>query len=56
MIPYVADWRWMCNRNDSPWYPTMQLFRQKEPGDWKTVLNDISNELALAINKKSDLG
>ncbi len=29
-----ADWRWFRNRTDSPWYPTMRLFRQGTPGDW----------------------
>jgi hypothetical protein len=45
MLPYAADWRWFLNRDDSPWYPTMRLFRQEKQGDWKTVLQRITKEL-----------
>ncbi len=34
MLPYVAEWRWLMDRDDSPWYPTMRLFRQTERGSW----------------------
>jgi hypothetical protein len=40
-----ADWRWMKNRNDSPWYPTMRLFRQRRPADWESVIADIHLQL-----------
>ena len=40
-LPYVPDWRWLLNRCDSPWYPTMRLFRQKEPGDWGGVFGEM---------------
>ena len=44
MLPYAADWRWMTKRDDSPWYPTMRLFRQALPNDWKdTVLRIVSS-------------
>jgi ADP-heptose:LPS heptosyltransferase len=36
-IPFVPDWRWLLNRSDSPWYPTMRLFRQEKRGDWQGV-------------------
>ncbi len=36
-LPAVADWRWLLDREDSPWYPTMRLFRQKRWGDWHGV-------------------
>ncbi len=45
LIPYAPDWRWMLNREDSPWYPTMRLFRQPAPGDWKTVIEKVVEEL-----------
>ncbi|MCK4988575.1 MAG: hypothetical protein KAS40_23730, partial [Desulfobacterales bacterium] len=45
MLPYAADWRWFLNRDDSPWYPTMRLFRQEKQGDWETVLQRITKEL-----------
>ena len=44
-LKYMPDWRWMLERTDSPWYPTMRLFRQKQPGDWASVFHEI--ELAL---------
>src|SRR5439155_23014493 len=38
MLMHDADWRWMSDRSDSPWYPTMRLFRQPTPGDWDEVV------------------
>ena len=40
-----ADWRWMENRLDSPWYPTMRLFRQERPGAWEAVIQRVRAEL-----------
>ena len=40
-----ADWRWMENREDSPWYPTMRLFRQMQSGDWEGVIGRVAAEL-----------
>jgi hypothetical protein len=45
MLPFVPDWRWMLNRNDSPWYPTMRLFRQEKWGDWQTALDCVASQL-----------
>jgi tetratricopeptide (TPR) repeat protein len=44
-LKQVPDWRWMMERNDSPWYPTMRLFRQKERGCWDDVFNDMADAL-----------
>ena len=45
LLPYPPDWRWMLNREDSPWYPSMRLFRQCSPGDWEPVIAHIGTEL-----------
>ncbi|MDR3579549.1 MAG: tetratricopeptide repeat protein [Oryzomonas sp.] len=44
LLPFVPDWRWMIGRRNSPWYPTMKLFRQKEQGDWEGVFADVAGE------------
>jgi hypothetical protein len=41
LLPFAPDWRWLQNCENSPWYPTMRLFRQKEPGDWKSVVREV---------------
>lgn len=45
LVPHWADWRWFLNRSDSPWYPTMRIFRQPKPGDWKSVIEEVCKEL-----------
>ena len=42
----VPDWRWMLGREDSPWYPTARLFRQRRRGDWDDVMTRVAAELA----------
>ena len=44
-LKYVPEWRWQLDRRDSPWYPTMRLFRQDTDGDWKSVFAKIEQEL-----------
>jgi len=46
MLPFVPDWRWLLEREDSPWYPTARLFRQKTRGDWGPVIGEIAAMLA----------
>jgi hypothetical protein len=46
LLPHDADWRWMEARSDSPWYPTMRLFRQPSPGDWHSVIQKVRRALA----------
>ncbi len=45
MVPKAADWRWLMDRDTSPWYPTARLFRQAVPGDWDGVLDRLTAEL-----------
>jgi ADP-heptose:LPS heptosyltransferase len=40
-----ADWRWMSDRTDSPWYPTMRLFRQQQAEDWQPVIAQVKQKL-----------
>jgi hypothetical protein len=45
LLPFHACWRWLQERDDSPWYPTMRLFRQSRSGYWATVIQDLIREL-----------
>jgi ADP-heptose:LPS heptosyltransferase len=45
LLQAEADWRWMNDRTDSPWYPTMRLFRQQHPGNWEGVIQNVVLEL-----------
>jgi Flp pilus assembly protein TadD len=51
-LPSVPDWRWMLNRPDSPWYPSMRLFRQQTAGDWSAVFSDIGRELESFVARR----
>jgi ADP-heptose:LPS heptosyltransferase len=42
---FVPEWRWLDGREDSPWYPTARLFKQRAPGDWGEVLVRVQREL-----------
>jgi tetratricopeptide (TPR) repeat protein len=46
LLPFMPDWRWMLNRSDTPWYPTMKLFRQRSRGDWGRVVAEVAEKLA----------
>ena len=49
-LPAVSDWRWLIGREDSPWYPTMTLFRQASPGDWDGVFQRMASILGRELN------
>lgn len=49
LLPYGADWRWLQNRTDSPWYPTMRLFRQESRGDWPAVIDSVAEALQACV-------
>ena len=48
MLPYAPDWRWLLGRTDSPWYPTLRLFRQGRDRSWDAVIGAIAKEVAVA--------
>jgi hypothetical protein len=54
-LPFVPDWRWLLDRADSRWYPTMRLFHQPTAGDWAVVFQEIQDALRerLAVERKS---
>jgi ADP-heptose:LPS heptosyltransferase len=45
LLPFAPDFRWLLNRDDSPWYPTVRLFRQKRIGSWEEPLRSVGREL-----------
>jgi Flp pilus assembly protein TadD len=47
LLPFAPDWRWLMDREDSPWYPTMRLFRQPARGDWTSVMTRVAEALAV---------
>jgi tetratricopeptide (TPR) repeat protein len=55
LIPFAHDWRWLLQREDSPWYPTMRLFAQPKIGDWQSVIERVRDELALLSGRDGDL-
>jgi Glycosyltransferase family 9 (heptosyltransferase) len=54
LLPAEADWRWMDGRDDSPWYPTMRLFRQEEDGVWEPVIMRAAAALKRLTTGKAD--
>ena len=49
MLPFSPDWRWLRDREDSPWYPTARLFRQTRRGDWDDVVRRVAKALSLRM-------
>lgn len=50
LLPHLADWRWLLDRDDSPWYPTARLFRQRTPGDWAEVAARLDEALVQRVH------
>ncbi|MBF0418681.1 MAG: glycosyltransferase family protein [Magnetococcales bacterium] len=49
LLPFTPDWRWLLHREESPWYPSMRLFRQKRHGDWSEVVERVAAALRLLL-------
>ena len=45
LLPFAPDWRWLLGRDDSPWYPTLKLFRQPAMRDWESVVAQVAAQL-----------
>jgi len=56
LMPFSPDWRWLIGREDTPWYPTMRMFRQTEPGRWDDVVARVIAELAKGAARMPELG
>lgn len=52
LLPHVPDFRWMLDRSDSPWYPTMRIFRQPAPREWGPVFADVEQELRTRVSQQ----
>jgi tetratricopeptide (TPR) repeat protein len=52
VLPFTPDWRWLLERSDSPWYPTLRLFRQKRTGEWGEVFERIAAEVQSIVARK----
>lgn len=49
MMSYVTDWRWLKDREDSPWYPSVRLFRQNSPGDWQELVSRVADAVTRKV-------
>ena len=45
LLPWVSEWRWLIDRDDSPWYESIKIIRQKSMGDWSYVINKMEDEI-----------
>lgn len=54
LLPFNPDWRWMSDREDSPWYPTMRLFRQPLPGAWGSVVASARDALTVFVEEHAE--
>jgi ADP-heptose:LPS heptosyltransferase len=53
LVPFATDWRWLLGREDSPWYPTMRLFRQQAPTRWDDVIEQVAECVVLHTHGRS---
>lgn len=54
LLPATADWRWMLERSDTPWYPSARLFRQRVPRDWRGVIETLRTALAIEAQRHTE--
>jgi hypothetical protein len=56
LIPKAADWRWLLERDDSPWYPSLRLFRQQKPGGWDLPIDLVRSALSSGLTRSLEYG
>ena len=56
LLPLVPTWRWLRNGEESPWYPTMRLFRQTQSGDWTELIQRVEKSLKQLLNERRATG
>jgi hypothetical protein len=56
MLQHMADWRWLLDRQDCPWYPTARLYRQTEPGNFAGTVARVREALAALIAARPSAG
>jgi ADP-heptose:LPS heptosyltransferase len=56
LLPFVPDWRWLLDRQDSPWYPSARLFRQDQAGEWGAVMEKVKSALKTWLEAKASNG
>jgi ADP-heptose:LPS heptosyltransferase len=54
LLPFAPDWRWGQQRTETPWYPTMRLFRQPAPGAWEAVCQNVVEALRTLLEQHAD--
>jgi hypothetical protein len=54
LLQYAADWRWMIRRSDSPWYPSLRLYRQPAPGEWESTVHTVAEDLTRWLATRRD--
>ena len=55
LLSFLVDWRWMYKRSDTPWYPTMRLFRQNQLDVWDDVFDQVVNEIRFITDSRQKL-
>jgi ADP-heptose:LPS heptosyltransferase len=53
LLAHIPEWRWLLDWNSSPWYPTMRLFRQERPGDWRGTITKLKHDLELLLAERA---
>lgn len=53
LLPWAPDWRWLLDREDSPWYPSARLFRQERAGDWQSLILRVAESLHALLGKQA---